>query len=211
MITPTQESLDLAIDICEKIDKLTFHLHYHILYDIARHIDPKGKRTLNYLEIGCYGGGSAILMLQRPKTNVVSIDLGGPIPMETAVKNVERLKKHDNFFKYIKGNSHDERVKNTAFNELRFIDILFIDGDHSYKGVIQDFKMYRDFVQDGGYIVFDDYADSQYSPSVRKAVDAIVDLRDDFEVIGQLKNDLQAPSMLQDNSLNNCFIIQCYR
>jgi cephalosporin hydroxylase len=38
----------------------------------------------------------------------------------------------------------------------RSIDLLFIDGDHSYEGVRADFIAYRRFVRDGGLIAFHD-------------------------------------------------------
>lgn len=69
-------------------------------------------------------------------------------------------------------------------------DILFIDGDHSYDGVIQDFDNYEKFVNSGGYIIFDDYMDKKNSPEVKKAVDYIVTTIDKkkYEIIGCLKN-----------------------
>jgi cephalosporin hydroxylase len=36
------------------------------------------------------------------------------------------------------------------------LDLLFIDGDHTFQGVASDFKLYRHFVKDGGVIVFHD-------------------------------------------------------
>ena len=36
------------------------------------------------------------------------------------------------------------------------IDFLFIDGDHSYEGVKNDFEMYKPLVSKGGIIVLDD-------------------------------------------------------
>lgn len=38
----------------------------------------------------------------------------------------------------------------------RLLDVLFIDGDHSYKGVKGDFLIYRHFVREGGWILFHD-------------------------------------------------------
>lgn len=38
----------------------------------------------------------------------------------------------------------------------RMIDALFIDGDHRYEGVTQDFLCYRPFVKEGGLILFHD-------------------------------------------------------
>ena len=36
------------------------------------------------------------------------------------------------------------------------LDVLFIDGDHSFKGVSSDFSAYRHFVRDGGIIICHD-------------------------------------------------------
>ena len=36
------------------------------------------------------------------------------------------------------------------------IDLLFIDGDHSYEGVFADWKLYSHFVSSGGIVVFHD-------------------------------------------------------
>ena len=74
MIKHTQESLTLTRTISDSINNQTMHHHYHILYDIA---NTYSKDTnITYVEIGCYAGGSACLVLQRPNTKVISIDLG---------------------------------------------------------------------------------------------------------------------------------------
>jgi len=38
----------------------------------------------------------------------------------------------------------------------RALDVLFIDGDHSYTGALRDFLLYRRFVRPGGVIAFHD-------------------------------------------------------
>jgi hypothetical protein len=108
---------------------------------------------------------------------------------------------------YIKGSSHDLETFNKLREFVDEIDILFIDGDHSYDGVILDFEMYSKLVKSGGYIIFDDYNDYQYSPKVKPAVDNIVsNLKNSYNIIGTVKNTLGArPSHLIDG---NCFIIQ---
>ena len=71
-------------------------------------------------------------------------------------------------------------------------DILFIDGDHSYQGVLDDFNNFNEFISRGGFIVFDDYQDAIYSPEVKPAVDHIVKLIElnnlPFEIIGNPEN-----------------------
>jgi cephalosporin hydroxylase len=47
-----------------------------------------------------------------------------------------------------------ERVRRILGGEK--LDVLLIDGDHRYEGVREDFLAYREFVRDGGYILFHD-------------------------------------------------------
>lgn len=201
----SQNSLNEVIKISNEINKQTFHHHYHILYDIATTYQSDYK--LNYVEIGCYAGGSACLMLQRKNTSVFSIDLGNPIHPSIVSENVNKLNKHNNNYNYIQGSSHDLSVFNKLSEYLTEIDILFIDGDHSFGGVIEDFKMYSKLVKTGGYIIFDDYNDYQHSPAVKPAVDSIVsNLKNSYNIIGTIKNTLEArPAELIEG---NCFIIQ---
>jgi predicted O-methyltransferase YrrM len=155
----TKESLELTRKISDAIGNQTFHHHYHILYDIAKSYDD--AESLIYVEIGCYAGGSACLMLQRPKTEVISIDLGKPISKYLVFENVNKLNIHSNRYEYIEGSSHESSTVKQLENLLggKKIDILFIDGDHSYNGVQNDFKIYSKFGKENGFIVFDDYND----------------------------------------------------
>jgi predicted O-methyltransferase YrrM len=47
-------------------------------------------------------------------------------------------------------------TKAKDFFEDKPLDYLFIDGDHTYDGVKQDFEMYSPMVRPGGIIVFHD-------------------------------------------------------
>lgn len=59
---------------------------------------------------------------------------------------------------FLPGDSHsaaaEELVKSTLGE--RQIDFLFIDGDHTYEGVKQDFITYSRLVRSGGIIAFHD-------------------------------------------------------
>jgi len=203
----TKNSLELLNEIVST-GVQTFHHHYHILYDIASSIK---KDEINYVEIGCYAGGSACLMLQRKKTNVVSIDLGEPIPEEIVMNNTNNQNIHKNRFNYIKGNSQinetKERLKSVMLEyKSKEIDILFIDGDHSFDGVHNDFNIYEDLVAIGGYIVFDDYNDPVHSPDVNGAVNNIVSNLNNYEIIGTIENTLGAHPKELING--NCFVIK---
>lgn len=201
----TEKSLKLTEYISDKIDGKTFHHHYHLLYDIACSYESSKKVT--YIEIGCYAGGSACLILQRPNTDVISIDIGHPIEPEIVYKNVNELNIHNNNFNYIKSNSRSQETVDLLNNFITSADILFIDGDHSYDAVISDFTMYSHFVTKGGYIVFDDYNDEVHSPEVKVAVNSLIKtLPSNYEIIGTIPNKLGArPSTLLDGNL---FIIK---
>jgi predicted O-methyltransferase YrrM len=209
-LKPTQTSLDILREIATSVS--TFHHHYHILYDIA---NTFGNKNINYVEIGAYAGGSSCLMLQRLNTNIISIDLGEPIPKAVVFENIIKYKNNNNYYKYIQSNSQSIETKNKLIEVLNDsnvgcsnkIDILFIDGDHSLYGVVADFNLYCDLVNVGGYIVFDDYNDSVHSPDVKKVLDEII-LPNlvGYEVIGTFENILNAyPSELKDG---NCFVIK---
>jgi predicted O-methyltransferase YrrM len=204
-INYTKKSLDLVEYISSEINNRTFHHHYHILYDIANL--HNSELSLNYVEIGCYAGGSACLMLQRPNTNVISIDLGYPISPDIVYININKLNILNNKYKYLQGNSQSIQMLELLSNEINGINILFIDGDHSYQGVINDFNLYEPLVVKGGYIIFDDYNDPIHSPEVKYAVDDIISkLNSDYVIIGTLKNLYNArPKELIEG---NCFVIQ---
>jgi len=200
----TKKSLKLVQKITQKIP--SFHHHYHILYDISNIIK---KETINYVEIGAYAGASAALMLHNPKVNVFSIDIGIPVKQEDVCKNISIFFDCENKkrFYYIEGNSQAEETKLKLLNKIKKVNILFIDGDHSYDSVIKDFEMYSGLVSKNGYIIFDDYH-CDICIQVRPAVDFIVSnfKKNEFEVIGSLPNTFNAyPESFKSN---NCFVLR---
>ena len=61
------------------------------------------------------------------------------------------------------------------------VDLLLIDGEHTFEAVVSDFENYRHFVRKGGWIVFDDYTSRI---DVRNAIDDLGKRYDfDFEVV----------------------------
>lgn len=205
MISITKESLELTQKISDEIKNKTFHHHYHILYDIVNQYPF--EYNVVYVEVGCFAGGSACLTLQRKNTTVVSIDIGNPIDQSVVENNVSKLNIHNNKYTYIKGNSHHKETYNRLIKCVDEIDVLFIDGDHSYEGVIKDFEMYSVLVKKGGYIVFDDYNDNQHSPEVHKAVSQILQqIMKDYEIIGSVDNIYGARPYTKKEG--NCFTIR---
>jgi len=139
-------------------------------------------------------------MLQHEfKTNVICIDPcvlhlshynGSLYQLDTLQKNISNNNIHDYNVEIFKQYSTDKNLINKLKENNTKIDILFIDGGHSYRDVLNDWNNYIDFVNPGGFICFDDYYDDIYSPEVRHAVDSIVAGLDKskYEIIGPLDN-----------------------
>lgn len=200
----TFESLKKTREISNLMEVGTFHHHYYILLDIVNSYPQ--EYNLNYVEIGCYAGGSVCLVSQRKNTNLISIDLGHPIPQEVTLRNLNKFNINDNKFNYIKGDSKKLETLSELKKLINEIDVLFIDGDHSFNGVISDFEIYSPLVKSGGYIIFDDYNDKIHSPQVKPAVDKLISTLSDYKIIGTIPNTYQArPEELLDG---NCFIIK---
>ena len=71
----------------------------------------------------------------------------------------------------ITGNSHASLVEAELLRILNGdkIDILFIDGDHSYEGAMDDFERYGKYVAQDGVIAFHDIVYSKYNTNASRA------------------------------------------
>ncbi|MFX1395148.1 MAG: class I SAM-dependent methyltransferase [Promethearchaeota archaeon] len=111
------------------------------------------------LEIGTAEGGTLFLLtrLSDPNALILSIDLSGKKKTyrevfyhSFAIDNQKII--------FLERDSHKlstlEELKKILRN--RQIDVLFIDGDHSYEGVKKDFEMYSPLVKKNGIIGFHD-------------------------------------------------------
>jgi predicted O-methyltransferase YrrM len=203
----TENSLNKTNEIINNMNGKSFHNHYHILYDICDSFEG----GVTYVEIGTFAGGSASLISTHPKVNkVISIDLGMPINKSIPINNVTKFKHNDCVYDYIEGDSTNpstiERLRKLTTN----VDVLFIDGDHQYDGVIKDFNNYKDFVVKGGYIIFDDYQDYIHSPEVKKAVDDLVGGLNvlEYEILGSIEYDLISKTNVPELSSSNEFILK---
>jgi len=71
---------------------------------------------------------------------------------------------------FIFGSSHDPSSVEKLQKILngKKLDLLFIDGDHTYKSVLCDWMLYKNFVAKGGIIAFDDCESNCYDYGVKK-------------------------------------------
>lgn len=116
------------------------------------------------LEIGTANGGTLFLFSRVASVGaqIISIDLPGgrfgggypnwkiPLYKSFALPNQE--------IRLIRGNSHsiEALVKVKTILNGNKLDLLFIDGDHTYEGAKKDFEMYSLLVKNGGLLVFHD-------------------------------------------------------
>ncbi len=118
------------------------------------------ERVRKVIEIGRYKGGSTFLMAAAmgPKGELWSVDLGEKEarlyggtqsrPFDEMLK--DQCQRHGFKVNIIIG---DSRTVNVETGE---VDLVFIDGDHSYEGVVNDFERFGRRVRRGGSVVFDD-------------------------------------------------------
>ena len=116
------------------------------------------------LEIGSSKGGTLYLFsrIAAPTATLVTVDLPGhPFrghyprwkePLYRSFAGPEQT------IALVRGDSHsaEAEARVRAAVGAKPVDFLFIDGDHSYEGVKDDFERYRALVRPGGIIAFHD-------------------------------------------------------
>jgi cephalosporin hydroxylase len=134
------------------------------LVEYARIVAELRPRTV--LEIGTYHGGTLFIhsRLASPNATLISIDLPGSLLgrlwrwMHAPIFN--RFTRRGQEMHLLRADSHRKETLSTVSKLLdgRQLDLLFVDGDHSYAGVRADFEMYASLVRPGGVVAFHDIA-----------------------------------------------------
>lgn len=213
----THSSIEKSVEVVKNVSKKVVrlpHLHVHILH-VLREIMKEECKV--FLEIGTYWGGSlAVAMQSQFPCKFLSIDtnkfiheyighLETGIRREDIVKNsIDNLNKHNHEYHLIVGDSLDPNTLIKAKELAKAsVDLLFIDGLHETRQVINDFSTYFPLVREGGIIVFDDYLTKR---GVKEAVDILIEKNIDKEFVplGSPKNFIKSPTLLFDS--NNSFI-----
>jgi hypothetical protein len=131
------------------------------------------KELHNCLEIGSESGGTFFLWCKLVYDLKISLDLPAGASGSGLYKDEhrrawrnERMRSWSNQGEVacINGDSHHGYSRAIVMSLLagQFLDLLFIDGDHSYAGVKQDYEMYGGFVRRGGLIIFHDIKDTPH-------------------------------------------------
>jgi hypothetical protein len=130
------------------------------------------RKLDNVLEIGTLHGGTTALWHSISTGRVVTIDLplgrfGGKdhgYDSERCTQRKEDLESRFERLSQILGDSHSLAVwaEVASIFQAGSVDLLFIDGDHTYAGVRQDFEQYKHFVRSGGVVAFHDILDTPF-------------------------------------------------
>ena len=120
----------------------------------------------NVLEIGTEKGGTFFLLSQVATTEAFLLSLDLPVGQGDAYpawreKLYRGFSRERQRIELVREDSHAVNTLNKIQQLLgnRPLDLLFIDGDHSYEGVKKDFEMYSPLVAKGGVVAFHDIVD----------------------------------------------------
>lgn len=120
------------------------------------------EQPQSVLEIGTAKGGSFYIWSRHIDSvdKIISLDLpGGRFGGGYDEQKTNLFRKFDSSkeMHFIRGNSHKTEIYQEVSKLTEDgIDFLFIDGDHTYEGVKQDFEMYSELVSDGRIIALHD-------------------------------------------------------
>jgi cephalosporin hydroxylase len=143
--------------------------------------DVRALKPQSVLEIGTHRGGTLYLWarLAQPGAVLISIDLpggkfgGGYSPFRAPI--YRRFAQQNQRVHLLRANSHSPAtlVEVRQLLSGQPIDLLFIDGDHTFEGVKKDWEMYSPLVRSGGLVVFHDVAKNYEDTQVKAFWDTI--------------------------------------
>ena len=151
--------------------------------DIFTHLTQKEKIKLyklaqtlqsnsNVVEIGSYLGASACCIASglNKSSKLYCIDSWNNDAMSEGIKEtfnefLVNTKEFEHLITPIRGMSYDvvDNIKKLTNN----IDMLFIDGDHSYEGVKKDWDLYSPLLKSGAIVIFHDVG---WADGVKKVI-----------------------------------------
>ena len=211
-----------ALPVEEKMDRaeVTLHDYVHLVHVLRSSLIP-ARATATYVEIGVWKGATSLFMSRHPQaTNVVGIDTF-PLPKQREeAEAYRRVLQGNGTIHWIQKDSRNAMQELQARLNGSQIDILLIDGDRSEHGVRSDFERYMPLVSEGGFIVFDDFLESQQAAGVRYAVLRLIQQgrinQNDYNIIGSVENvEGAGPVMMKNDHVyewqtmaSNEFVIQ---
>jgi predicted O-methyltransferase YrrM len=123
-------------------------LYYRLFYEVAERFKPGVT-----LEIGTYiGGGTTHLAFPNPCGTVITVDINPDAKIQVEKHGLTNIRAFTcDSTRFV----HEHLVK-VLGNAM--IDLLYIDGNHTFNQAWGEYVIYRPFVKEGGLIFFDDLA-----------------------------------------------------
>lgn len=167
----------------KKILQNEFKKKYKVLFDIFTHLTDKEKiilyklskqvKTENavFVEIGSYYGASSCFLAEGLKAGkIYCIDTWQNDAMSEGSRDTfcvfkENTRKYRDKIVEVRGWSYD--VVDVIKSLNKPVDLLFIDGDHSYEGVKKDWDLYSPMLKRNSVVIFHDYG---WAEGVQKVV-----------------------------------------
>ncbi len=155
------ETVDLAMDLGSrgfyKVSSIQKRSEILALSEFVKETNPS-----TILEIGTAQAGTLFIWSQIAIEKVITCDILEPAFRKDLYENFPGPSSTCQVH-ILSGDSHTKDFKNLVAKTLggRKVDFLFIDGDHTEKGVRADFRDYKEFVRPGGIIAFHDIIEKQ--------------------------------------------------
>jgi predicted O-methyltransferase YrrM len=135
-----------------------------LLFTLARECSGRARRSVNMVEIGSYLGASASFLaagMRNRNDRVFCIDTWANDAMsegsrDTFSKFLANTSRHSERIVPIRGWSYDAEVIEEVRRQALPVDLLFIDGDHSYEGALADWRNYAPMLAPGAFVVMHD-------------------------------------------------------
>jgi hypothetical protein len=148
-----------AIDPLPDLQVMPVHGMQQVRREIQDLLHVMPGRLSTVLEIGLGHFGSTHVMWRNIADQVYTIEQNHNRVNEFSLRT-EQVFGHsfgnDGRSHFAIGSSQDPATVKKIYDAVHQVDLLFIDGDHSYHSVLCDWLLYEPLVRPGGIVVFDD-------------------------------------------------------
>lgn len=159
------------------------------------------------VEVGTASGGSLFLLARvaAPDAILVSVDLPDApgLPGYAAWREplYRAFAAPGQTIHLVRGDSHAEATRDLVRARLggEPADVVFVDGDHSYAGVVRDCDLYAPLVRPGGIVAFHDIVPDHRT---RHGIDTVNDSGEVHRFWGEYKATRKATEIVDDPEQN---------
>jgi cephalosporin hydroxylase len=166
-----------------QLEAYQFRAEFAEFCDFLDGTDPE-----TVLEIGTHYGGSLYVWSRflDSASTVVSVDRPHVFEfVETWQRELYPTFAPSKTTRLVRGNSHDTAVLDAVAAAVDEVDLLFIDGDHTYRGVHQDFAEYGELVADDGVVAVHDIVPHVASDAAARRYATEHGIEDRYVSVGQ--------------------------